>query len=360
MYLRQIKLINFKNFESQKFEFSPNINCIVGNNGVGKTNILDAIYYLSHCRSYFNKKDLINIRFNEEFFSIEGNYQREEEQELIFCAYKQNEQKIVKKNAKVYKKLSLHVGQFPTVIISPYDRDLIVEGSDVRRKFMDIIISQSNTTYLQSIIRYNKILTQRNLLLKFYHSNGNFDKNALYIYDYELILLGQKIHTVRKQFISDFIPIFLAYYQELSSGNEEVSIQYESQLNENVISDLFEKNIEKDRQAQYTTCGIHKDDLLFLLNQNSIKSIGSQGQQKTFVIALKISQFQYIKKQSNQTPIMLLDDIFDKLDEHRVEKLIKLVNENGQFGQIFITDTHAQRTKEIVAKINQNHCFIEL
>ncbi len=360
MYLKELKLINFKNFESQKFHFSPHINCIVGNNSIGKTNILDAIYYLSYCKSYFNHKDSTNIRFQETFFSIEGNYTKENQEDLIFCAYKRGEQKVVKKNAKPYKKFSSHIGKYPTVIISPYDRDLILEGSEVRRKLLDVIISQSNQEYLNLIIRYNKVLLQRNTLLKFYYAQGIFDKEALYIYDHELIPLGEKIHAYRKEFIIEFTPLFLAIHQELSSGKETVNIVYESNLNENSFSVLLQNSLDKDRNAHYTTTGIHKDDLQFLLFNNPIKTIGSQGQQKTFLIALKLAHFQYIKKHSNQTPIMLLDDIFDKLDEERVSKLINFVNERGEFGQIFITDTHSNRTKEIVEKINQNYTLIEL
>ncbi len=360
MYLKDLKLINFKNFEAKTFQFSSNINCIVGNNGKGKTNILDAIYYLAYCKSYFNHKDAFNIKFNEDFFSIEGNYIVEENEDAIFCAYKKGEQKVFKKNSKSYSKLSNHIGCYPTVIISPFDRDLILEGSEVRRKFIDLIISQSNKNYLDLIIRYNKVLQQRNSLLKYFFIQNKVDLDSIFIYDYELEKIGSQIHKYRILFIEEFKPHFTSFYALISDENEQVDLIYDSQLNTDTFSNLLKDNFQKDKVAQYTTKGTHKDDLQFLLNQNPIKIIGSQGQQKTYLIALKLAHFQFLKNKSEKTPIMLLDDIFDKLDENRVEKLIKLVNENGNFGQIFITDTHKERTKNIVSKINKNFTLLEL
>lgn len=351
MFLKSIILRNFKNFSEAEFEFSPKINAFVGQNGIGKTNVLDAVHYLALTKSYLNYSDALNIQFEQDFFSLEGVFEKQGSEEVIFCGVQREKPKVFKKNGKNYERISEHIGQFPVVMISPYDLDLIKEGSEVRRKFIDNIISQSNKEYLNRLIRYNRVLAQRNSLLKFFFQNQTFDAVSLAIYDEELIELGTSIHLERKKFIEDFQPLFQEYYHILSQGNEKVEIVYRSQLEEASLKELLEVNLTKDRSAQYTTQGIHKDDLELNILHHPVKKFGSQGQQKSYLIAMKLAQLDLIKQNLETIPILLLDDIFDKLDENRVAQLVKLVNED-RFGQIFISDTHPERTEAIIRQIN--------
>lgn len=359
MYLSKLSLVNYKNLSQQVFDFKEKINCFVGNNGVGKTNVLDAIYYLSFAKSYFNSVAVQNIRHGEEFFMLEGSYVLEDREEVILCSLKKGQKKVVKRNGKAYEKFSEHIGKFPLVIISPADRDLIIEGSETRRKFIDSVISQQNQSYLTTLISYNKTLAQRNALLKYFAANRTFDAVNLDVYNQQLISYGEKIHEARQEFLKIFIPIFNERYQSISEGKEKVNLVYKSQLLEVEFSSLLKENLQKDKMLQYTSSGVHKDDLLFEIDGYPIKKFGSQGQQKSYLIALKLAQFDFIKKQSKVVPILLLDDIFDKLDENRVSQLISLVN-NDQFGQLFITDTHAERTEEVVKRINKSYNMFEL
>ena len=359
MYLQKISLINFKNLESQSFDFQQKINCFVGNNGVGKTNVLDAIYYLSFAKSYFNSVAVQNIKHGEAFFMVEGDYVLNDRNEKIVCSLKRGQKKVLKRNGKSYEKFSEHIGQIPLVIISPADRDLVTEGSDTRRKFIDGVISQQNKTYLQNLIAYNKVISQRNALLKYFAANRTFDALNLSVYDDQLDLYGAEIYTIRKAFLEEFIPIFNKKYQVISGGKEVVNLKYKSQLNDFSIPDLLKQSLEKDKILQYTTAGIHKDDLSFEIEEYPIKKFGSQGQQKSFLIALKFAQFEFIKQESNLVPILLLDDIFDKLDENRVSQIIDLVNKD-EFGQIFITDTHSERTEDIVKQSNKPYQIFKL
>lgn len=359
MYLQKISLVNFKNIISQTFDFQEKINCFVGNNGVGKTNILDAIYYLSFTKSYFNPVALQNIRHGEEFFMIEGSYIVEKREEKIVCSLKKGQKKILKRNDKAYNKFSEHIGQLPLVIISPADRDLIVEGSDTRRKFIDGVISQQDKEYLQSLIQYNKVVSQRNALLKYFAANRTFDALNLKIYDEQLISFGTTIYQKRKVFLEKFTPIFNQKYQTISEDKETVDLSYKSQLHTMPFEELLKNNLEKDKILQYTSVGIHKDDLSFDIGEFPIKKFGSQGQQKSYLIALKLAQFQFIKEQSSVVPILLLDDVFDKLDEHRVSQIIELVNKD-EFGQIFITDTHAERTENVIKQSNKPYQIFKI
>jgi len=338
MYLQKLSLINFKNIESQSFDFQEKINCFVGQNGVGKTNVLDAIYYLSFAKSYFNAVALQNIRHGEGFFMVEGDYYLNDRNEKIICSLKRGQKKVLKRNGKSYEKFSEHIGQLPLVIISPADRDLVTEGSDTRRKFMDGVISQQNKSYLKDLISYNKVLSQRNALLKYFAANRTFDALNLNVYDEQLSEYGARIYEVRKLFLAEFIPIFNEKYQVISGNKEIVNLKYKSQLHDFSMQALLKNSLEKDKIIQYTTSGIHKDDLSFEIDNYAIKKFGSQGQQKSYLIALKLAQFEFIKQQSKVTPILLLDDIFDKLDESRVSQIIALVSKDT-FGQIFITDT---------------------
>nr|WP_299341625.1 DNA replication and repair protein RecF [Allomuricauda sp.] len=360
MFLNRLSLVNYKNFDSLILEFDPVINCLVGNNGVGKTNILDAIYHLSYGKSYFNPVSTQNIRYNAEFFMVEGEFEKDERPEKIICSYKKGLKKVIKRNGKAYEKFSDHIGFLPLVIISPADRDLIIEGSETRRKFIDGVISQSDRLYLQNLIKYNKVLSQRNSLLKYFSANQTFDADALAVYNEQLHTLGTGIHEKRKAFVQEFIPIFKEQYTHISDhAGEDIMLRYESQLEGDTLIRLLEASLEKDRALQYTSTGIHKDDLVFTIAEHPIKKFGSQGQQKTFLIALKLAQFHFIKKQAKTTPILLLDDIFDKLDENRVAQIVALVN-NETFGQIFISDTHKDRTEKVVKSIHQSYKIFTL
>ena len=351
MILQKLSLLNYKNFEVQNFNFDPKINCFVGNNGVGKTNILDAIYHLSFGKSYFNPITSQNIKHDEEFFVIEGNYLKNEVPEKIVVSAKRNE--------KIYERFSDHIGLLPLVIISPADRDLIIEGSETRRKFVDGVISQRDSQYLNSLISYNKVLAQRNALLKYFIANHTFNKDTVDIYDEQLDNYGSLIFKKRSEFLEEFLPIFIDRYESISSGNEKIDLQYKSQLQENDLVSLLKENIQRDRFSQYTNYGIHKDDLIFEIDGHPIKKFGSQGQQKSYLIALKLAQFDFIKTHSKSNPILLLDDIFDKLDEDRVEHLLGLVD-NENFGQLFISDTHADRTEAVIKKVHQSYKMFQL
>ena len=359
MFLKKISLFNYKNFSEVSFEFDSKINCFVGKNGIGKTNVLDAIYHLSYGKSYFNPLAIQNIKHNEEFFVIDGEFEKSERIEQIVSSFKKGQKKILKRNGKMYEKFSDHIGFIPLVIISPADNDLIIEGSETRRKFIDSVISQLDTSYLQELIQYQKVISQRNALLKYFALNHVFEIDTLSIYNEQLDVLGQKIFEKRKQFIEDFLPIFNKHHQEITNSAEKVQLVYESHLFENDTLTLLAQNLQKDRALQYTSVGIHKDDLAFQIDGFSIKKFGSQGQQKSFLIALKLAQFEFVKKQSGEKPILLFDDIFDKLDEIRVSKIVEMVNQE-EFGQLFISDTHPERTENIVKTTHQSYKIFSL
>lgn len=354
MHLKKISLLNFKNFSEANFNFEHKINCFVGKNGVGKTNILDAIFHLAFGKSYFNTLSVQNIKHGEEFFVIDGEFEKQNRSEQILCSLKKGQKKILKRNGKLYEKFSDHLGFIPLVIISPTDADLIREGSETRRRFIDSVISQLDNVYLHQLINYQKILQQRNALLKYFAANRVFDNETLEIYNEQLATFGNTIYEKRKSFLEEFIPIFNRYYQDISNSSEQVQLVYESQLESLDLLSLLRENINKDKALQYTSVGIHKDDLSFEIENHSIKKFGSQGQQKSFLIALKLAQFEFVKKQSGEKPILLFDDIFDKLDEMRVSKIVAMVN-NESFGQLFISDTHPERTESIVKQTHQSY-----
>ena len=352
MHLNNLHILNFKNWEQADFVFSPKLNCFVGLNGSGKTNLLDAIHYLSVCKSYFNSVDSQNIKDDESFFVVEGDFSKSDSLHHVYCALKKGEKKVFKKDKKTYDKLAEHIGRFPSVVISPYDRDLITEGSDVRRKFMDSVISQSDPVYLDNLMRYNKALQQRNALLKFFAANHRFDATSLEIYNEQMADRGLPVYQKRKEFLEELKPKLLHYYHWISGAREKPEIEYSSQLHESSFSEIFAKFLDKDRLNQYSGSGIHKDDLNFRINGRKVKKFGSQGQQKSFLIALKLAQYEFLYKRQGVKPVLLLDDIFDKLDEMRVEQLVRLVHEEN-FGQIFITDTHPERTARLVKTIDE-------
>jgi len=347
MILENLSLLNYKNFETATFQFDPKINCLVGNNGVGKTNVLDAIYHLSFGKSYFNPITSQNIKHGEGFFVIEGNYIKSKRDEKIIISAKRGQKKIIKRNGKAYQRFSEHIGFLPLVIISPADRDLIIEGSDTRRKFIDGVISQGDSHYLQTLLNYNKVLIQRNSLLKYFAVNNTYNKETLDIYNEQMNEFGALIFKKRTDFLNEFIPIFSKRYQSISNSNETVNLSYKSQLQEKDLLSLLQEHALKDKISQYSNYGIHKDDLIFEIDEHPIKKFGSQGQQKSYLIALKLAQFDFMKAHNKVNPILLMDDIFDKLDEQRVEQIISLVD-NEDFGQLFISDTHAERTESVI------------
>lgn len=359
MILKQLSIFNYKSISEEQFEFDSKINCFVGKNGVGKTNVLDAIYHLAYGKSYFNPLAVQNIKHGTDFFLLEGDFEKNDRLEQISCSLKKGLKKTLKRNAKIYEKLSEHIGLIPLVIISPADTDLITEGSETRRKFMDSILSQLDNTYLNSLILYQKTVAQRNALLKYFALNHVFDGDTLQIYNEQLHQIGTELHQKRVRFITEFIPYFSKYHQIITQSEEQVKIRYESDLEKLSLLELLDQNLAKDRALQYTSVGIHKDDLHFEIDAYPIKKFGSQGQQKSFLIALKLAQFEFLKRESGQKPILLFDDIFDKLDEFRVSKIVEMVNDNA-FGQLFISDTHPERTEKIVKSTHQSYKIFHL
>lgn len=361
MFLQKLQISNYKNYLDLDVEFSSKINCFVGNNGSGKTNLLDAIYYLSYCKSYFNGIDSQNIRHTLDFFAIHGRYVslNDENTDFVSCILKRNERKILKINKKEYARLSDHIGKIPLVMVSPYDIDLINEGSEFRRRYFDSVLSQFDKSYLNDIVQYQKLLLQRNALLKRFAETHAFDYPSLQLWDDQLVPVAERIHEKRKQFLEEFQPIIQHYFKKISGGVESITISYESQLLKDDFATTLKAAILNDRSAQYTTVGIHKDDYFFLMDGFPLKRFGSQGQQKTFLVALKLAQFESTTKIKQIKPILLLDDIFDKLDDQRVEYLISLVGHNN-FGQVFITDTQSERISSIFSKFSIDHSIFTI
>ncbi|HEY3369720.1 MAG TPA: DNA replication/repair protein RecF [Prolixibacteraceae bacterium] len=351
MYIQELSLVNFKNFEHAEFKFTDGLNCFIGNNGAGKTNLMDAIYYLSFCKSFLNPVDAQNIRFDQDFFMVQGKYSRLDSEETIYCGLKRNQKKTFKRNQKEYKKLSEHIGLIPVIIVTPLDTNLISGGSEERRRFIDSVISQYDAVYLDSLIRYNRALQQRNNLLKQFAARTSFDTELIEIWDDQLVKYGQLIHAGRMNFIENLKPVFQQYYQLISGGKELVGLKLQSDLLSNDFAQLLKDTISRDRMLQYTSAGIHKDDFEFELANYPIKKFGSQGQKKTYLVALKLAQFDFMKEISGLTPILLLDDIFDKLDKNRVEQIVKLVADD-HFGQIFITDTNREHLDVMIARLD--------
>ena len=355
MNLSHLILSNFKNYAEADLHFSEKINCLVGGNGAGKTNVMDAIYYLSFCKSYFNPIDSQNINHHAEFFALHGFYNiQNDHEEKVSCIQKRNYKKQFRFNTKDYDRLADHIGKIPLVMISPYDRDLINDGSETRRKYIDGVISQFDKFYLNDLLEYNKALLQRNILLKNFAEQHHFDDLALSVWDEKLVILGESLHEKRKDFLKDFNPLFEEYYRYLSGGNELVEVVYASQLEQTKMLDLLNESLQRDRMARYTTQGIHKDDLIFLIDGFPVKKFGSQGQQKSFVVAIKLAQFEYTRQKKDFKPILLFDDIFDKLDDDRVSQIVELVSQEN-FGQVFITDTQHHRVKSIFDRIKIDH-----
>ena len=350
-YLKKISIINYKNIVDKEYNLDPKINCFVGNNGVGKTNILDSIYHLALGKSYFNLRNDQLINKNEDFMVIDGLFDLNGKKENIICSIKRGDKKNLKRNGKTYKKFSNHIGLIPVVLISPYDNDLINEGSSERRKFIDSIISQNNKEYLINLIAYSRVIQNRNSLLKQYNKSVDFDLDTIKIYDDQIIKLSEPIFMARKNFFNEFKDLVIEKYDQISENQEKISIEYKSDLIDSEIKNLIENSFQKDVILQYTSSGIHKDDFIFNLDGSRIKKFGSQGQQKSFLIALKLAQFEYLKNKTGNSPILLLDDIFDKLDLIRVKRIVEIVNSTN-FGQLFLSDTDRERIEKVLSSLN--------
>ena len=350
MHIENLKLNNFKNYTDLDVDFCRNVNCLVGNNGVGKTNMLDAIYYLSFCKSFFNPQDVMNIRHGEQYFAIHGRYSQVSGRESmqVSCVLQQGHNKQMKCDGKTYKNFAEHIGKLPLVMISPVDQVLILGGSEVRRKFMDGVISQTNKDYLYQLMQYQKALDQRNKLLKQMAEDRYFEESLIEMWDDQLVRYGEAISKERRVFLEKFTILFNEYYQLIAQDREEAVIAYKTQVDAESanMKELLLQSRQKDRYSEFTNVGIHKDDLEFGFGDYAVKRFGSQGQQKSFVLALKLAQFQYIYEVCGEKPILLLDDIFDKLDMDRIRQLVMLVG-SDRFGQVFLTDTQPGRVEAI-------------
>lgn len=358
MFLDKLSLINFKNYEEVKGHFSQEINCFVGKNGSGKTNLLDAIYYLCITKSAITPQDNQCLKHDETVFSIKGEFEWDEKKRIVVCGMQLGKKKLVKLDDKPYRKSSEHIGKFPVVLIAPNDTDVIRGNSEDRRKFFDAIISQTNQKYLQNLIAYNHVLKQRNSLLKQFVERNYVDHDLLDQYDKELIVLGKMIHGLRKKFIKAYQPKVIRHYKNLSEKSEKVDLVYESDFDLDIDS-LTKDSRQKDLILRRTTVGVHKDEFHFMMDGNLIRKFGSQGQQKSYLIALKLAQFDFIHKEKQLKPLLLLDDIFDKLDDFRIAKLMEMVASDA-FGQIFVTDARPERTTSIFKNVNHQVKIFEV
>lgn len=358
MWLKRISILNYKNIEQTELSFSHKLNCIIGKNGMGKTNLMDAVYYLSFCKSATNPVDSQNILHDRDFFVVQGFYATDAIEPMeIYCGLKRRQKKQFKRNKKEYPKLSEHIGVVPLVMVSPADSILISGGSEERRKFMDVVISQFDREYLDALIRYNKAMLQRNTLLK---SDVEPEDELMNVWEELMATEGETVYRKRRKFIDEFIGVFQSYYSFISQDSETVSLAYESHASKGNLLTAMRESRQRDRIMGYSLKGIHKDDLIMKLGGFPIKREGSQGQNKTFLIALKLAQFEFLKRTgSHNTPLVLLDDIFDKLDAHRVEQIVKLVS-GDSFGQIFITDTNRDHLDKILRKINGDYKIYEV
>ena len=359
VFLKKISIINYKNILDKEYELDPKINCFVGDNGVGKTNILDAVYHLSMGKSYFNVKNDQLINRGKDYMLVDGIFELNNKNESIVFSLKIGEKKVLKRNGKPYKKFSNHIGLIPVVLISPYDNDLINEGSSERRKFIDSIISQNDKEYLINLIAYTRVIQNRNKLLKQYNRSVDFDLDTIKVYDDQIYKLSEPIFKARDKFIKEFTPLVLEKYKHISDDKEKISIEYKSDLINNHIENLIKDSFQRDVILQYTSLGLHKDDFVFNIDENRIKRFGSQGQQKSFLIALKLAQFDYLKNETGNSPILLMDDVFDKLDLMRVKRIVEIVNSTN-FGQLFLSDTDKERIEKVLSSLNLSSKIFEV
>ena len=356
MIIKHLSIINYKNIVQAELAFSPKINCFIGNNGMGKTNLLDAVYYLSFCKSSTNAIDSQVVNHGADVCMLQGKYEFENDTiEEIYCGIRRRQKKQFKRNKKDYDRISDHIGLIPLVMISPADNELIVGSSDERRRFMDITISQFDKAYLQALMRYNRALQQRNILLK--NDDHAIDLTLLELWENQLIEDGKIIQEKRCAFIENLTPVFAALYERISQSAERVSFEYVSQLNDVDFRESLIANRKRDIVIGHTTVGVHRDELEMLLNGHPMKKVGSQGQHKTFFVSLKLAQFHFLLKTGRTTPILLLDDIFDRLDAHRVKEIVSLVSE-PEFGQIFISDTNRESLDSLILPLgNSAHIY---
>ena len=346
MYIRQLKLLDFKNYHEADVAFESNVNCLVGDNGVGKTNLLDAIYYLSFCKSYFNPIDSQNIRSGAQLFAIHGTYQIEDAQVQASCIFRDGQKKM-RWDGKICHSFTEHIGRVPLVMVSPNDQQFILGGSDIRRKFVDGVISQTDHDYLIHLVGYQKALMQRNRLLKQFGEERNVDSALLSVWDDQLVQHGAALFQGRREFLEVFTPLFEHYYCFLAHQSEQPLLRYISQVESpDDYADLLRDSLRRDYAAQYTTVGPHKDDFDVWVGDFTVRRFGSQGQQKSVTLALKLAQFDYIFKYFGEKPLLLLDDIFDKLDMRRISQLLEMVGSDA-FGQVFLTDTQPGRIEHI-------------
>lgn len=352
MILKRISILNYKNLEQVELSFSPKLNCFFGQNGMGKTNLLDAVYFLSFCKSAGNPIDSQNICHDADFFVIQGFYEAADgTPEEIYCGMKRRQKKQFKRNKKEYTRLSDHIGFLPLVMVSPADSELIAGGSDERRRFMDVVISQYDKEYLDALIRYNKALVQRNTLLK---SEQPVEEELFLVWEEMMAQAGEVVFRKREAFIREFIPIFQSFYSFISQDREKVGLSYDSHARDASLLEVLKESRARDQIMGYSLRGVHKDELNMLLGDFPIKREGSQGQNKTYLVALKLAQFDFLKRTGPTVPLLLLDDIFDKLDASRVEQIIKLVA-GDSFGQIFITDTNREHLDRILHKVGSDY-----
>jgi len=352
VFLQELRLFNFKNYSEVNLRLEQQVNCLVGKNGSGKTNLLDAIHYLSFTKSAINPSDGQNIKLGESQFIIKGVFQVNDKVREVICSYQLGSKKIIREEGQDCLKFSDHVGRYPLVLIAPQDIELIWDGSEVRRKFFDTVLSQIDHEYLNDLITYNAFLKQRNSALKLFSERNAIDYDLLSSYDQRIIPAASRIFSRRTAFVKEFLPLCQRHYKSLADGEDEaVNVQYRSDLAENDFGSTLQKNISRDVVLQRTTSGTHRDEFLFLLNDNEVKRYGSQGQQKSFLIALKLAEFQVIAEKKRFKPLLLLDDIFDKLDDHRIRKMMHFVAE-GTFGQLFISDARPDRSKGLLKEMN--------
>jgi len=351
MHLENLFLANFKNYFEANVDFSKYINAVVGDNGSGKTNMLDAIYFLSMTKSAFNSIDSDSIRHNEQYYSIIGKFSRNKKNVLTSNSLTLGKRKKITIDKNPVEKSSDIIGLFPVVLIAPNDHALISDGGGTRRKFFDSIISQFNKPYLLSLIDYNHALKQRNRLLKQFSESGKIDNDILEPYDNLLLSLGKNICNTRAKFCEKYITQIIRHYKYLTEGKEVINLEYQSKFLDENFKNLFYSSLQKDVMLQRTNVGIHKDDYNFEMNGYLLKKFGSQGQQKSFLIALKLAQFDIISQEKGFKPILLMDDIFDKLDDHRIQKLTEMI-EHHKFGQVFITDARPERTNHFLEKLD--------
>lgn len=364
MHLEKLSLTNFKNYEDGQFTFGQQVNVIVGPNGSGKTNLLDAIYFLALSKSAFQSQDALVINHEADYFIIDGVFRRDDKHTQITVSLQRGQRKVLMADKKPYEKVSDHIGRFPVVLVAPNDTDLVREHSEDRRHFFDGVLSQLDADYLRDYLMYQQVLKQRNSLLKLFAERSQVDHDLLDTYDEPLLQLASRIYNRRQRFVGEFLPQFRSHYAYLSDEREVVDIVYESEVSQPDFMEHFRQNRRRDVALQRTTMGVHKDDYAFLIGSGetgpvALKKFGSQGQQKTFVIALKLGQFDQLQAEKGVKPILLLDDIFDKLDDRRIGKLIQLMEEQA-FGQLFITDARPERTAQLLEGIRVDVRFFKV